>query len=86
MIHELKTWPEYFQLMESGKKTFELRKNDRDFLPGHELLLKEYDNKSKQYTGRSLHFSITYVLQGLEAESFGLKKGYCIMGLKRYSH
>jgi len=83
MIHELKTWPEYFQLMVSGKKPFELRKNDRGFLPGHELLLKEYDNKTKQYTGRSLHFSITYVLQGREAEFFGMKEGYCIMGLKK---
>ena len=33
MVHELKTWIEYFELVMSGEKPFELRKNDRDFLP-----------------------------------------------------
>ena len=83
MVHELKTWPEYFQLLVSGEKAFELRKNDRDFLPGQSLLLREYDKQTNKYTGRSLHFKITYVLHGAEAESLGLKKGYCIMGLVR---
>jgi hypothetical protein len=83
MIHELKTWTEYFQLVSDGIKPFELRKNDRDFRAGHELLLKEYDKNSKKYTGRKLHFKITYVLGGSKSEHFGLKEGYCIMGLER---
>ncbi len=83
MVHELKTWIEYFQLVECGVKPFELRKNDRDFLAGHELLLREYDKVTKKYTGRILHRKITYVLQGLEAETFGLKEGFCIMGLEK---
>lgn len=82
MVHELKTWPEYFQLIASGKKPFELRKNDRGFLTGHELLLREYDKDTNEYTGRILHRKITYVLKGEEAEAFGLKKGFCIMGLE----
>jgi len=83
MVHELKTWIEYFQLMVSGEKSFDLRKNDRDFRAGHELLLKEYDKDSKKYTSRKLHFKITYVLKGEEAETFGLKKGFCILGLEK---
>ena len=83
MVHELKTWIEYFQLMISGKKSFDLRKNDRDFRVGHELLLKEYDKDSNKYTGRKLYFRITYVLQGEEAEAFGLKEGFCILGLEK---
>jgi hypothetical protein len=81
MVHELKTWKEYFQLVVSGKKFFELRKNDRDFKTGDELLLKEYDKESQKYTGRKLHLRITYILEGTEAEDLGLKKGFCIMGL-----
>lgn len=81
MVHELKTWREYFQLIASGEKTFELRKNDRDFKAGHELILHELDKDTNLYTGRKLFRRITYVLQGDEAEKFGLKKGYCIMSL-----
>jgi hypothetical protein len=82
MIHELKTWSDYFKLIANGKKPFELRKNDRGFLAGHELLLREYDKDQKLYTGRKLHRQITFVLQGDEAEELGLKKGFCIMGME----
>jgi hypothetical protein len=81
MVHELKTWSKYFNLIKSGDKPFELRKNDRGFLTGHELLLKEYNPETKIYSGRTLHRKITCVIEGSEAESFGLKPGYCIMGL-----
>lgn len=82
MVHELKTWKEYFQPIASGDKPFELRKNDRGFLTGHQLLLREFDKDTNEYTGNILHCNITYVLQGKEAECFGLKKGFCIMGLE----
>lgn len=81
MVHELKTLGKYFNAMASGEKNFELRKNDRGFLPGHELLLREYNPHSKSYTGRTLRRKINYVLGGSEAEQFGLKPGYCILGL-----
>lgn len=83
MVHELKTWSNYFQLMTSGEKTFELRKNDRGFLAGHELLLREYNPLTQTYTGQTLRRKITYVLENSEAEEFGLKPGYCIMGLEK---
>lgn len=85
MVHELKTWIEYFRLVASGDKTFELRKNDRNFNAGDELLLQEYDKGTDKYTGRILRRRITYVLQGEEAENFGLKMGYCIMSLENIS-
>ncbi len=82
MLHELKTWEEYFRLVESGEKPFELRKNDRGFLTGDELLLREYNPHNQNYTGRTLRRKITYVLKGSEAEDFGLKPGFCVMGLE----
>lgn len=81
MVHELKTWSHYFNLVKSGEKPFELRKNDRGFLAGHELLLREYNQHTQTYTGQTLRRKITCVLEGNEAEQFGLQPGYCIMGL-----
>lgn len=41
--HELKVHPKYFNRLVSGQKSFEIRKNDRDFQIGDILVLKEYD-------------------------------------------
>lgn len=42
--HELKCWPKYFCSHRTGHKTFEIRRrDDRDFLVGDVLVLKEFD-------------------------------------------
>lgn len=78
MTHELKTWPEYFQEIINGDKTFEVRKNDRDFKMGDVLLLKEWDNENSKYTGREWTVVVGYVLQGGQ---FGIEPGYCVMSI-----
>jgi ASC-1-like (ASCH) protein len=70
MIHELKILPEYFEKVKDKKKTFEIRKNDRDFKVGDTLLLREHDQK--KYTGREITRKIIYVL--------GDKSGYVLDG------
>jgi hypothetical protein len=40
--HDLKTWPIYFQPVFDGRKTFELRNNDRGFNEGDSLTLSEF--------------------------------------------
>lgn len=74
--HVLKIWPSYFQLVVTGQKTFEVRKNDRNFKVGDELLLREWNG---QYTGSFITFRIVYILHGGE---FGIESGYCVMSIK----
>lgn len=63
MTHELKIWPQYFERVKDGSKTFEMRDNsDRDFQRGDTVVLCEYKNLEQQYTGRKLTFKIGYVL------------------------
>ena len=74
MKHVLKIWPQYYCRVADGSKTFEVRKNDRGFQPGDEVVLKEWDEKLVEYaqhpmddscdgyTGKSLEFKIGYVL------------------------
>lgn len=78
MVHELKTWPEYFEMIESGEKTFEVRKNDRDFQTGDTLFLREYNPTTESYTGQSMVKTVSYILHG---GNFGIESGYVVMGI-----
>lgn len=78
MIHELKTWPEFFEAVLNGNKTFEVRRDDRGFSVGDILHLKEYDISLNRYTGRELAKTVTYILRG---GKFGIEVGYVVMGL-----
>lgn len=63
-VHELKSWPEYFVAVADGSKTFEVRKNDRDFCVGDHLRLREWDPRTELYTGREVERRITYIFSG----------------------
>jgi hypothetical protein len=78
--HRLKTWSKYFWEVVEGNKTFELRKNDRDFKVGDNLLLEDYDEKKQIYSFNTLLVKITYMLDG---GNFGLEEGYVILGIKK---
>ena len=58
-----KCWPEYFEKILSGEKTFELRLNDFEIKPGDVLVLQEWDPKTGEYTGREVEKQAGYVLQ-----------------------
>ena len=60
-IHTLKTWPEFFEKIVSGDKTFEIRRNDRGFQVGHFLRLREFDPKLSEYSGRVAVCHVTYI-------------------------
>lgn len=79
MIHELKILPEYFKPVSLYHKNFEIRKNDRNYKVGDELLLKEWDGE--KYTGRTFHCFVSYIYYG--DGTYGLPEGWCVMALKR---
>ena len=76
-VHELKTWPEYFQAIIDGIKPFEVRKNDRDYQVGDILLLREYDPIISEYTARDILVEVTYIL---DKKPFA-PDGYVIMAI-----
>lgn len=78
--HKLKTWPVYFQAVQSEKKTFEVRRADRDFREGDYLLLVEFDPAKDECTGPYLYRRISYVLTSTDAPR-GLVDGYVVLGL-----
>ena len=77
MVHELKIMPRWFVDVISCKKTFEIRRNDRDFKVDDVLFLREYNRG--RYTGRSCRAFIKYIYQG--DGTFGLSSDYCILGI-----
>ena len=90
MLHELKILPKYFKDVKKGVKTFELRKNDRNFKVGDVLVLEEYDSsiqwedvngKKVNYSGEKVLRTVTYVLSNID----GLDKEYVILGIKPIS-
>ena len=58
---EKKIWPEFFGKILSGEKTFEIRLADFECGKGDRLVLREYDPKTKEYTGRKIERTVTYV-------------------------
>lgn len=73
MLHALKTIQPYFDMVKSGNKTFELRKDDRPYNEGDKVVLQEWDGE--KYTGQELNFLIGTIIRN--AKQFGLKDGYC---------
>lgn len=80
VTHKLKTWPQYYERILSGEKTFEIRFNDRDFQAGDILVLQEYDPFTKEYSCRQIIRTVLYVLHDSQGV-FGLKADHVIMSL-----
>jgi len=76
--HELKTLPGYYLALILDRKTFEVRKKDRDYKVNDILILKEWTS-DKGYTGSVQKRKISYILDN---EDY-CKKGYVILGIKK---
>ena len=92
-IHELKIKEKYYKDVALGYKTFELRKNDRDYQEGDLIKFTVVDKtpysrlKADQMcepyypAAEYALFRITYVLK--DVPEYGLDKDYCILGIKQ---
>ena len=74
--HEIKIVASYYEDVVSGKKGFELRKNDRGYKQGDSLKMLEF--KDGKHTGRTIDADIIYMLE----DYTGLTEGYCILGIR----
>lgn len=74
--HRLKIAKMFFDAVDTGKKSFELRKNDRNYQIGDVLELHEMSDGEE--TGRVTEKQVIYILEGFK----GLEEGYCILGLE----
>lgn len=74
-VHDVKLGTTSFDDVKTGRKTFELRKNDRGYKEGDTIVMHECKNGTT--TGRTIEKKIVYMLEDFT----GLEDGYCILGL-----
>lgn len=88
-LHELKIKTTYYSEVAKGNKTFELRKNDRDYQVGDLIHFVNTKGEEIKWTyqdgnlvsGQYNLYQITYVLK--DVPEYGLDKDYCILGIKK---
>lgn len=80
--HYLKTVQPFFSEVKKGTKTFEHRRNDRDFQVGDEVYLQEYDMMHNSFSGQEVRGTITYVL----TDRAGLDDDFCVFSFKATQH
>ena len=81
-VIEIKLQQQFYDDVKTGRKPFELRKNDRDYQVGDILRIREINailalNDEVNYTGREIYAEVTYALTG-----WGLHPDYIALGIK----
>ena len=83
---EKKAWPEYFEKILTGEKNFELRLADWQCLAGDVLVLREWEPKTKDYTGRQVEKEVSCVVKSKDLKIFSAddveKYGWQVIGFK----
>lgn len=69
-----KIWPDFFEKVLSGEKTFEYRLADWECNSGDTLILREWDPEKKDYTGREVAKKVGYVLSLKDVPEFHTKE------------
>lgn len=85
-VHAVKSWVHFFQAIKRGDKTHDLRKDDRGYAVGDQLLLQEYDPFTGKYTGDELYVWVTFITDRVTPCAFSgavLDPGYAILSIQR---
>ncbi|MGD2199878.1 ParB/RepB/Spo0J family partition protein [Lysinibacillus fusiformis] len=80
MTHELDSYPEQFDAIAKGLKTFMCGYNNQSFRVGDKLKINEFDPETILYTGRFVEVRIIYLQEGGEND---IPKDYVIMSIKK---
>ena len=85
VIHELKLNIEFCDAVYNGRKSFEVRRNDRGFQTGDHIKFLPFvsgqSDPEKMYPNHPIktqEYIITYMLNG-----WGIENGYVVMGIKK---
>lgn len=87
-VHQLKTHARYWDAVENGSKTFEVRRNDRAFQTGDILELEKVENDpphayvtapGHRFSKMVIRKRVSYLLQGGQ---FGIDPAFCVLGLQ----
>lgn len=89
-IHDLKTWPSHWRSVRDGTKTFEVRKNDRDFALGDVLRLRLWDPCSGSYVNErnfpcgedQSPFVMAQIVFILSGGRDGIPESHCVLGIR----
>jgi ASC-1-like (ASCH) protein len=82
-IHELKIWRRYFEAVVDGSKTFEVRRDDKQFEVGDLIDLREWIDAGddSSYSGRRVTVRVTYVMKGRADNP--IQEGYVILAIRK---
>jgi len=85
--HGLKIWPEFYDAIAAGAKTWEYRRDDRGFQIGDVLVL-QYWRPSDRFSGgeygyngrniKSQRVRVTYIIHGGRC---GIPEHFCVMSI-----
>lgn len=85
MRHALKCWPESFEALWGGLKSYEIRKTDRNYQVGDSLQIMEWIAGGMDglfggdyYTGRVIGANVIHITRGVH----GLPSDLCVMQLQ----
>lgn len=79
--HNIKCLTQFFERIRSGQKTFEIRKNDRDYQVGDSLNIMEYNPEVPDFPHTAMatiKADIVYV------SSFMQKEDYVVLGIEAH--
>lgn len=77
--HRIKLWSEFAGHIMEGSKTYEVRKDDREYEVGDLLVMVEVDRETEAPTGWELR---AWVIHKTPGGRFGIAPDYCVLGIE----
>mgnify|MGYP000173923804 CR=1 FL=1 len=79
--HQIKIDRALFQDLRLGRKTAEVRKDDRNYQVGDILIIYPFDKETGKPDG--VDFVCREITHKLSGGQFGIEQGYCLLSIKK---